>query len=179
MVSLRSSGLRESNRSFPPEQSHCEKNRQRIWVPGSLWSQNQDCSVGGETCVAAGNTLEQPCTGNKVSSGNCGYHSTTAIDKVAAVPVNRCACKHTCTRMCKCRHRITKSPVAVPSPSHVPLFATPWNGARQPSLSFTVSWSLLKLMSTESAMPSKHLILCCPLLLLPSLFPSIRVFSNE
>ena len=52
------------------------------------------------------------------------------------------------------------------------------HGLRQASLSFTITWSLLKLMSIESAMPSNHLILCCPLHLLPSIFPSIRVFSN-
>jgi len=57
--------------------------------------------------------------------------------------------------------------------------ATPWTAAHQASLSFTISWSLLKLMCTESVMPSNRLILCCPLLLLPSIFPSIRVFSNE
>ena len=57
--------------------------------------------------------------------------------------------------------------------------ATPWIAARQASLSFTVSRSLLKLMSIESAMPSSHLILCRHLLFLPSIFPSIRVFSNE
>ena len=51
--------------------------------------------------------------------------------------------------------------------------------ARQAYLSFTISWSLLKLMTIESVMPSNHLVLCCPLLLLPSMFPSIRVFSNE
>ena len=56
---------------------------------------------------------------------------------------------------------------------------TPWNTARQASLSITNSWSLLKLMSIESVMPSNHLILCRPLFLLPSIFPSIRVFSNE
>ena len=56
---------------------------------------------------------------------------------------------------------------------------TPWTAACQASLSFTISWSLLKLMSIESVMPSNHLILCCPLLLLPSIFPSIRVFSSE
>ena len=56
---------------------------------------------------------------------------------------------------------------------------TPWTAARQASLSITNSWSLLKLMSIELVMPSNHLILCCPLLLLPSIFPSIRVFSNE
>ena len=61
----------------------------------------------------------------------------------------------------------------------VQLFATPWTAARQASLSFTVSWSLLKLMSIESVMPSNHLILCHPLLLLPSIFASIKVFSNK
>ena len=59
------------------------------------------------------------------------------------------------------------------------LFATPWTAAYQASLSITKSWSLFKLMSIVSVMPSKHLILCCSLLLLPSVFPSIRVFSNE
>ena len=63
--------------------------------------------------------------------------------------------------------------------SRVRLFATPWTAAHQASLSFTVSWSLLKLMSIESVMPSNHLILYCHLLLLPSIFPSVRVFSNE
>ena len=63
--------------------------------------------------------------------------------------------------------------------SCVQLFATPWTAACQTSLFFTISRSLLKLMSIESAMPSNHLILCRPLLLLPSIFPSIRVFSNE
>ena len=61
----------------------------------------------------------------------------------------------------------------------VQLFATPWTAARQASLSITNSQSLLKLISTESVMPSNHLILCCPLLLPPSIFPNIRVFSNE
>ena len=56
---------------------------------------------------------------------------------------------------------------------------TPWTVAHQDSLSFTISLSLLKLISIESVMPSKHLVLCHPLLLLPSIFPSIRVFSNE
>ena len=68
--------------------------------------------------------------------------------------------------------------VVVQSSSLVRLFAIPWTAAHQASLSFTISWSLLKLMSIESVMPSNNLILCCPLLL-PSIFPSIRVFSNE
>ena len=63
--------------------------------------------------------------------------------------------------------------------SHVWPFAAPWTAAHQASLSFTISWSLLKLMSIESVMTSNHLVLGCPLLLLPSIFPSIRVFSNE
>ncbi|XDA91024.1 hypothetical protein R6Z07M_019659 [Ovis aries] len=62
--------------------------------------------------------------------------------------------------------------------SPVRLSATPWTAARQASLSITISRSLLKFMSIESVMPSNHLILCRPLLLLPSIFPSIRVFSN-
>ena len=63
--------------------------------------------------------------------------------------------------------------------SHVRLFATLWNAAHQASLSITNSRSLLRLMSIESVMPSNHLIFCCPLLLPSSIFPSIRVFSNE
>ena len=68
---------------------------------------------------------------------------------------------------------------SVQSLSPVRLFATPWTAARQASLSITNSQSLLKLMSVKSVMPSNHLILCRPLLLPPSIFPSIRVFSNE
>ena len=62
--------------------------------------------------------------------------------------------------------------------SHVRLFVTPWTAACQTSLSFTISQSLLKLMSVESMIPSNHLLCCC-LLCLPSVFPSIKVFSNE
>ena len=68
---------------------------------------------------------------------------------------------------------------SVQSLSRVQLFVTPWTTARQASLSITNSQTLLKLMSIESVMPSNHLILCRPLLLLPSIFPSIRVFSNQ
>ena len=68
---------------------------------------------------------------------------------------------------------------SVQSLSHVQLFATPWTAAHQASLSITNSRSLLKLMSIESVMPSNHLILCCLFLLLPSIFPGIRVFSFE
>ena len=75
--------------------------------------------------------------------------------------------------------RDLKADSSVQSLSCVQLFATPWTAACQASLSITNSWSLLKLISIELVMPSNHLILCCPLLLLPSIFPSIRVFSSE
>ena len=68
---------------------------------------------------------------------------------------------------------------SVQSLSHVWLFATPWTAACQASLSLTNSWSLLKLMSIVSVMPSNHLIFCHPLLLLSTIFPSMKVFSNE
>ena len=68
---------------------------------------------------------------------------------------------------------------SVQSLSHIPVFATPWTAAHLASLSIANSWSLLKLMSVKSVMPSNHLILCRPLLLLPSIFPSVRVFLNE
>ena len=80
---------------------------------------------------------------------------------------------HCHTVVSHCTHQ------SVQSLSHVRLFATPWTAACQASLSITNSQSLLKLMSIELVMPSNHLILCCPLLFLPSIFPSIRVFSNE
>ena len=74
---------------------------------------------------------------------------------------------------------LLQSVSSVQSLSHVRLFVTPWAAACWPSLSITNSRSLLKLMSVELVMPSNHLILCHPLLLLPSIFPSIRVLSNE
>ena len=74
---------------------------------------------------------------------------------------------------------ITISHVVVELLSCVQLFATPWTAARQAPLSSTTSRSLLKLMSVEAVMLSNHLILCCPLLFLPSVFPSFKVFSSE
>ena len=69
--------------------------------------------------------------------------------------------------------------VVAQSLNHFWLFVTPWITACQDSLPFTISWSLLKFISIESLMPSSHLSLCHPLLLLPSIFPSLKVFSNE
>ena len=68
---------------------------------------------------------------------------------------------------------------SVQSLSHVQFFATPWTTVLQASLSITNTWSLLKLMSIETVMPSNYLILCCPLLLLSAKFPSIRIFTSE
>ena len=76
-------------------------------------------------------------------------------------------------------NNLSLSPVVVQLLSCDQLFVTPWTAARQASLFLTVSWSLLKLMSVDLVMPSNNLILCRPLLLLPSIFPSIRVFSSE
>ena len=80
------------------------------------------------------------------------------------------------TKHIKNQSSILKLLVAVQLPSHVQLFVTSWAAACQTSLSFIISWNLLKLMSTESMMPSNHLILCRPLLLI-SIFPSIRVLK--
>ena len=78
-----------------------------------------------------------------------------------------------------CLWCVTKEFSSVQSLSHVQLFVIPWTAAYQAFLSITNSWSSLEFISIESVMPSSHLILCHPLLLLPSIFPSIRVFSNE
>ena len=76
-------------------------------------------------------------------------------------------------------HPLAVTLIVAQSVSRVRLLLTPWTAVLQASLSFTISQSLPKLMSIESSMPSNHLILCRPLLLLPSVFPSIRVFSND
>ena len=80
--------------------------------------------------------------------------------------------------VCWSHSRSLNSIAVVQLLSHLKLFVSPWTEALQASLPFTISQSLLKLMSIESVMPSNHLIPCCPLLL-PSIFPSIKVFSNE
>ena len=91
-------------------------------------------------------------------------------------PANSCLLGEADHKIIRIQHKLFNS---VQSFSCVWLFVTPWAAARQASLSITNSRSLLKLMSIESVMPSNHLILCHPLPLLPSIFPSIRVFSNE
>ena len=106
--------------------------------------------------------------------------------KFMVFPVVMYGCENSTVKKAECR-RIDAFELwcvflqfsSVQSLSHVWLFATPWTAAHQASLSITNSQSLPKPMSIESVMPSSHLILCHPLLLLPSIFPSIKVFSNE
>ena len=95
-------------------------------------------------------------------------------------------CTYFICKLPVCLSRISYKPffsvsvvVVLQSLSCVQHFAILWTAASQASLSFTFSWNLLKFLSVESVMPSNHLILCHPLLLLPSIFPSIRIFSNE
>ena len=107
-------------------------------------------------------------------------HLSSAVKRRQLV----CNSRVSLTDSAECKRRLTPKShlisflVVVQPLSCVQLFVSPWTAARQAFLSFTISRSLLKLMSIESVMPSKHLILCHPLLL-PSVFPSTRVFSNE
>ena len=95
------------------------------------------------------------------------------------VAVSVVICLHRRRKLFFFPFRVYNLVIVVQLLSHVRLFAIPWTAAHQDPLSITISWSLLKPMSIESVMASNHVILCCPLLLLPSIFPSIRVFSNE
>ena len=107
---------------------------------------------------------------------NSGYSYTWILnnDKTSLIKINN-------SLLCPSPETISSPPQfsTVQSLGRVQFFATPRTAARQSSLSITNAWSLLKLMSIEAVMPSNHLFLCRPLLLLPSIFPSIRVFSNE
>ena len=97
------------------------------------------------------------------------------ILKVFSTPKN-CNYMRWCVNLPHCSNYFTLSVWLL---SCVRLFVTPWTAAHQTSLSFTISQSLHKVMSLESVMPSQHLNICCSLFLLPSIFPSIRIFSNE
>ena len=114
--------------------------------------------------------------------GRSRHHNMICKEPYQSTSVGNTDINHVQRRTCSNNPYSTKSFLVLPQFSSVTqscLFATPWTAARQGSLSITNSRSLLKLMSIELVMPSNHLILCCPLLLLPSIFPSIRVFSNE
>ena len=96
------------------------------------------------------------------------------MDTCMCIAESLCCSPETLTALLMGYHFSSVQPL-----SRVRLLVTPWTAACQASLSITNSWNLFKLMCIESVMPSSHLILCGPLLLLPSIFPSIRVFSNE
>ena len=108
---------------------------------------------------------------------------TVVLDLLAVQGTLKSLLQHHSSKVSILQIKFFSSPIIqfslVQSLSCVRLFATPWTAARQASLSITNSLGLLKLMSIKSVMPSNHLILCRPLLLLPSIFPSIRVFSSE
>ena len=106
-----------------------------------------------------------------------GFIDLGIVDKITHIARLNFCFKHT-DKVKYCKFKFSQFS-SVQSLSCVLLFATPWTAIYQASLSITNSWSLLKLMSIESMMPSNHLVLCPPLLLLPSIFPNIRVFSNE
>ena len=115
------------------------------------------------------------CSG-KVTSSQCSVPLPLS-PPASRYPLRKCR-KEPGQYGTPCRHTDFLA-VAVQSLSRVQFFATPWPEIHQASLSFMISLSLLKLMSVESVMPSYHLILCHPFLLLPSIFPSIRVFSKQ
>ena len=106
-------------------------------------------------------------------------NSETAIEKVTLLRQSLQCFSLSIYEGCSVQSSIRHDVAVVQLLSGIRLFSAPWTAALQASLSFTISLSLLKLMSSESVMPSNHLVLCRPLLLLPSIFPSIMVFSNE
>ena len=129
-------------------------------------------------------TLYKPMDCNPLGSSAHGISQARILEWVAISFSKGSSQPRGCTYIfCLAGGLFTTEPPGKPlsqfSHSVVSDSATPWTAARQASLSIINPWSLLKLMSIESAMPSNHLILCHPLLLPPSIFPSIRVFSNE
>ena len=106
-------------------------------------------------------------------------NSETAIEKVTLLRQSLQCFSLSIYEGCSVQSSIRHDVAVVQLLSGIRLFSAPWTAALQASLSFTISWSFLKLMSIELMMPSNHLILCLPLLLLPSILLSIRIFSNE
>ena len=124
--------------------------------------------------------LERSCTtlsphlASSYSIGNCSSR-TPKLSRILPSWILLCSMEWL-KQQCQCH--ILKNPLLLFTQSCLTL-CDPWTAACQAALSITNSRSMLKLMSIKSVMPSNHLILCCPLLLLPSVFPSIRVFTNE
>ena len=138
-------------------------------------------SVGKEATCNAGDLVSTSGSGRSPGEGNGNQLQYSCLE----VSMNRGACKATVLRLQRVKHNWATNtfPFAVFSwvqlLTCVQLYVTPWTAARQASLSITNSWSLLKFMSIALVMLSNHLILCHPLLLPPSIFSSIRVFSSE
>ena len=125
------------------------------------------------TCRSSGQAAERPSAGSEAISRQGGQF--LGLHVRLSPPVSTSHSPWPVLGPAECAATV----VFVHSFSRVQLFVTPWTAAHQASLSFTISQSLLRLMSLKLVMSSNHLILCHPLLLLPSLLPSIRVFSNE
>ena len=148
----------------------------RLWL-GSLTGSRAACGLRSCGSRALEHRLSTVIVHGLSCSEVCGIFSDQGLNlcllywQVDSLPLS-----HQGSTSCTFFHEVFSS---VQSLSCVWLFATPWITARQTSLSITNSWSSLKLMSIESVMPSSHLILCRPLLLLPPIPPSIRIFSNE
>ena len=145
--------------------------RQRKTDP-TAWLQKLFCSAAkGFVCSVVSVKLTAAQNGGDDARTPCSFPFTTPHHSVDSQRERKA--------LCPLQKGHIQSVQSVQLLSCVRLFATPWTAAHQASLSITNSWSLLKLMSIESMMPSNHLILCRLLLVAPSLFPSIRVFSNE
>ena len=144
----------------------------RVWVnSGSWWWQGSlACWIPWSSRVRHNWATELNCSTIKSSSTCCNKRKPAQSNKNPVQPKIKTNLK---------RKKLSTVFSSVQSLSHVRLFAPPWTGAPQASLSITNSRRLLKVMSIELVMPSNHLILCHPLLLLPSIFPRIRVFSNK
>ena len=146
--------------------------------------ENMHCCLVSKPCLTLCNLVAlQPtrllCPWNSPGkSTGVGCHFLLQENFLTQRP-NSCPCIGRWILYCWATRKVHMTISVVHLLSHVQLFATPWTAAQQTSLSFTISWSLLKLMPIESVMPSNRLILCQPLFLLPLIFPSIRVFSNE
>ena len=155
----------------------------KIFLPASHW-----LNLFNSLCVESFHNLSLASIAMQCSSRTLGHLSNMIpLHKGVAYPSKRLYLLKNCKihfpntyTSAEFVLNSTRSTSSVQfSLSSVRLLATPWTAARQASLSITNSWSLLRFMSIESVMPLNHLILCCPLLLPPSVFPSIRVFSNE
>ena len=155
-------------RRFSPLQGHWISNLNSPWPCNLTYSQVLGIRSWTflEESLFTYNTflVQRDCLGNSLAVQWLRFHDSTAGGP-RSIPGQGT--------------KIPQATVVVQSLSHIQLLMIPWTAACQASLSFTISWNLLKLLYIESAIPSNHLILCYSLFLLPSIFPSIRVFSNE